>query len=260
MSPGSQSYPTSPRTSTLSYPTSPQANSQSSESVYLDAVQPEDRLSAADSQSVKSGEIRTGTSASSRASSRASASANDPQRDDRETSETPTFREGSIISAGRSATLSRSSSRASEVHQAGSEPAQRRYSLEEARLRGDAERRDVTGTGPSSLPDTLRCDARRVHEEREGSAAHTAVRTEEGQRRDRRSATVPERGPPSSSRRSSQASSSINYDVLQKDLDDIQTGLEALQTGDLSIRYLAVLKSVHMCMLPTFVHCHAPCV
>ena len=41
----------------------------------------------------------------------------------------------------------------------------------------------------------------------------------------------------SSSRRSSQTSGSINYDMLQRELDDIQSGLMALQKGDLSIKY-----------------------
>ena len=40
----------------------------------------------------------------------------------------------------------------------------------------------------------------------------------------------------SSSRRSSQTSGSINYDMLQRELDDIQSGLMALQKGDLSIK------------------------
>ena len=39
-----------------------------------------------------------------------------------------------------------------------------------------------------------------------------------------------------SSRRSSQTSGSINYDMLQRELDDIQSGLAALQNGDLSIK------------------------
>ena len=42
----------------------------------------------------------------------------------------------------------------------------------------------------------------------------------------------------SSSRRSSQTSGSINYDMLQRELDDIQSGLMALQKGDLSIKYV----------------------
>ena len=46
----------------------------------------------------------------------------------------------------------------------------------------------------------------------------------------------------SSSRRSSQTSGSINYDMLQRELDDIQSGLMALQKGDLSIKY--VIKSM----------------
>ena len=39
-----------------------------------------------------------------------------------------------------------------------------------------------------------------------------------------------------SSRRSTQTSGSINYDKLQRELDDIQCGLAALQNGDLSIK------------------------
>ena len=62
-----------------------------------------------------------------------------------------------------------------------------------------------------------------------------------GTMNDREKSTV---GSSSSSRRSSQTSGSINYDMLQRELDDIQSGLVSLQSGDLSIKYVIVCVCV----------------
>ncbi len=64
--------------------------------------------------------------------------------------------------------------------------------------------------------------------------AHKPVESGAAGLRDSWRASASESGP--SSRPSSQTSGSVNYDLLQRDLDDIQFGLVALQTGDLSIR------------------------